>query len=64
VIGGGDVLAPADAAERILEGVEQQRFLILTHPEMHEFVVGKAEDPQRWIRGMSRLFTRAQALLG
>ena len=64
VIGGGEVLPPEDAAERILEGVEQDRFLILTHPEMHEFAVGKAQDPDRWIRGMSRLWTRAQALLG
>ena len=33
------------AAERILEGLEQDRFLILTHPEMHDFVVGKARGP-------------------
>jgi NAD(P)-dependent dehydrogenase (short-subunit alcohol dehydrogenase family) len=64
VIGGGDVLAPDQAVERIMEGLEQDRFLILTHPEMHEFVVGKAEDPERWIRGMSKLWSRAQALLG
>src|SRR3954452_10423911 len=63
LIGGGDVLAPEQAAERILEGVESDRFLILTHPEMREFVVGKAEDPDRWVRGMSRLWSRAQALL-
>src|SRR4051812_5658740 len=63
LIGGGDVLAPEQAAERILEAVEQDRFLILTHPDMHEFVVGKAEDPDRWVRGMSRLWSRAQALL-
>jgi hypothetical protein len=30
---------------------------------MQQFVVGKAQDPQRWIGGMSRLWTRAQALL-
>jgi hypothetical protein len=30
---------------------------------MHEFAVGKASEPERWIRGMSRLWTRAQALL-
>ncbi len=64
VIGGGDVLAPDQAVERILEGLQQDLFLILTHPEMHEFVVGKAEDPQRWIRGMAKLWSRAQALLG
>jgi NAD(P)-dependent dehydrogenase (short-subunit alcohol dehydrogenase family) len=64
VIGGGDVLAPEQAAERILEGLKQDSFLILTHPEMHEFVVGKAQDPQRWIRGMTKLWSRAQSLLG
>jgi NAD(P)-dependent dehydrogenase (short-subunit alcohol dehydrogenase family) len=63
VIGGGDVLAPELAADRILAGLAEDRFLILTHPEMHEFVVGKAEDPERWIRGMTKLFARAQALL-
>jgi NAD(P)-dependent dehydrogenase (short-subunit alcohol dehydrogenase family) len=64
VIGGGDVLAPEQAADRIIEGVRQDRFLILTHPEMHRFVVGKAEDPDRWVRGMAKLWSRAQALLG
>jgi NAD(P)-dependent dehydrogenase (short-subunit alcohol dehydrogenase family) len=64
VIGGGDVITPEQAAERILEGLHDELFLILTHPEMHEFVVGKAEDPERWIRGMAKLWTRAQALLG
>jgi NAD(P)-dependent dehydrogenase (short-subunit alcohol dehydrogenase family) len=63
-IGGGDVLAPEQAADRILEGLRQDLFLILTHPEMHEFVVGKAQDPQRWVRGMAKLWSRAQSLLG
>ena len=63
VIGGGDVLAPEQAAQRILEGLDEDRFLILTHPEMHDFVVGKAQDPERWIRGMTKLWGRAQALL-
>jgi len=63
-IGGGDVLSPEQAVERILEGLEEDRFLILTHPEMHRFVVGKAQDPQRWIGGMTKLWSRAQALLG
>jgi NAD(P)-dependent dehydrogenase (short-subunit alcohol dehydrogenase family) len=64
VIGGGDAMAPEQAAERILEGLGEDRFLILTHPEMHEFVVGKAENPERWIRGMSKLWARALELLG
>ena len=63
IIGGGEVLPAETAAERILEGVEEDRFLILTHPEMHEFAVGKAQEPERWVRGMSRLWVRAQTLL-
>jgi NAD(P)-dependent dehydrogenase (short-subunit alcohol dehydrogenase family) len=63
VIGGGEVLSPATAAARILDGLEQDRFLILTHPEMRDFVIGKAQDPDRWIRGMTKLWARAQALL-
>jgi NAD(P)-dependent dehydrogenase (short-subunit alcohol dehydrogenase family) len=63
VIGGGDPLAPEQAVERILEGLKQDLFLILTHPEMHDFVVGKAEDPERWVRGMTKLWARAQVLL-
>lgn len=63
IIGGGDVMTPADAARRILDGVAEDRFLILTHPEMQQFAVVKANDPERWIGGMSRLFSAAQALL-
>jgi NAD(P)-dependent dehydrogenase (short-subunit alcohol dehydrogenase family) len=63
VIGGGEVLAPERAAERILDELRDDRVLILTHPEMHRFVVGKAQDPERWVRGMAKLWSRAQALL-
>jgi NAD(P)-dependent dehydrogenase (short-subunit alcohol dehydrogenase family) len=64
VIGGGGVLTAEQAAERVLDDLRDDRFLILTHPEMQEFVVGKAQDPQRWIRGMTKLWARAQSLLG
>jgi NAD(P)-dependent dehydrogenase (short-subunit alcohol dehydrogenase family) len=63
VIGGGDVLSPDAAAERILAALAEDKFLILTHPEMQEFIDGKAADRDRWIRGMTRLWARAQALL-
>jgi NAD(P)-dependent dehydrogenase (short-subunit alcohol dehydrogenase family) len=63
IIGGGDVLSPVQAASRIFDGLAEDRFLILTHPEMRDFIVGKAHDPERWIGGMSRLWQRAQALL-
>ncbi len=63
VIGGGEVLPAAEAARRIVEAVTADRFLIYTHPEMQTFVQRKAEDPERWITGMQRLWARAQQLL-
>jgi NAD(P)-dependent dehydrogenase (short-subunit alcohol dehydrogenase family) len=63
VIGGGNVIAPEVAVERILSELADDRFLILTHPEMQEFIEQKAANRDRWIRGMSRLWARAQALL-
>jgi NAD(P)-dependent dehydrogenase (short-subunit alcohol dehydrogenase family) len=63
IIGGGDVLSPEAAAAQILAGTVEDRFLILTHPEMHQFVVRKASDPERWIRGMRRLWARTQQLM-
>ncbi len=62
-IGGGEVLAPDEAGRRIVDAVAADRFLIFTHPEMQEFVERKASDPDRWIRGMSRLWGRTQELL-
>ncbi len=63
VIGGGEVLPPAEAARRIVDAVREDRFLIFTHPEMHEYVDRKAADTDRWIRGMTRLWERSQQLL-
>jgi NAD(P)-dependent dehydrogenase (short-subunit alcohol dehydrogenase family) len=63
-IGGGDVLSPEEAAGRILDRLAEDRFLIYTHPEMQNFVVIKAQEPDRWIRGMTRLWSRTQSLLG
>lgn len=62
-IGGGEVLDPDEAGRRIVAAVTEGRFLIFTHPEMQEFVERKAADPDRWIRGMSRLWGRTQELL-
>jgi hypothetical protein len=53
-----DVLEPADVAEAIIAGVREERFLILPHPAVAEYVARKAADPERWLRGMRRLVRR------
>jgi NAD(P)-dependent dehydrogenase (short-subunit alcohol dehydrogenase family) len=42
-------------ADRVVEGLREERFLILPHPEVHEFSGYKANDPERWLKGMRRL---------
>jgi NAD(P)-dependent dehydrogenase (short-subunit alcohol dehydrogenase family) len=62
MIGGGEVLGPDGAAAAILAGVADERLLILTHPDMQLFIERKASDPDRWAKGMRRLWARAQDL--
>jgi NAD(P)-dependent dehydrogenase (short-subunit alcohol dehydrogenase family) len=49
------VLEPDDVAEAVVEGVREERFLILTHPEVADYVQRKAGDYDRWLAGMRRL---------
>ena len=38
-----------------VEAVDEERFLILPHAEVLEFMRRKTSDYDRWIRGMQRL---------
>ncbi len=53
------LLATAIAAEQVaqaaIEGLADERFLILPHPEVAEYFRRKASDYDRWLRGMRRL---------
>jgi NAD(P)-dependent dehydrogenase (short-subunit alcohol dehydrogenase family) len=48
-------LAPEQVAQAVVEGIHDERFLILPHPEVGEFFQRKAADYDRWLRGMRRL---------
>jgi NAD(P)-dependent dehydrogenase (short-subunit alcohol dehydrogenase family) len=49
------MLEPEQVAECVVKGLEEERFLILPHPEVAEYVRRKATDYDRWLRGMRRL---------
>jgi len=49
------VLTVEQAAAAIADGLEQGRFLILTHPEVLGFFQRKASDYDRWLGGMRRV---------
>jgi NAD(P)-dependent dehydrogenase (short-subunit alcohol dehydrogenase family) len=48
-------LEPEQVADDVVKGLEAERFLILPHGEVAEYVRRKAVDPDRWLRGMRRL---------
>jgi NAD(P)-dependent dehydrogenase (short-subunit alcohol dehydrogenase family) len=54
----GAVLEPAEVAERVVESIEAERFFVLPHPEVAQYVQLKASDPERWLGGMRKLQRR------
>jgi NAD(P)-dependent dehydrogenase (short-subunit alcohol dehydrogenase family) len=50
-----DVLEPEAVAAAVVDGLREERFLILPHPEVAEFFRRKADDYDRWLAGMRRL---------
>lgn len=51
----GILLTPDEVAEHVLDAIARERFLVLPHPEVLEFVRRKASDHARWIARMQRL---------
>ena len=49
------VLLPAEVARMVLAAMEEERFMILSHPQVQEYVQRKAADRGRWLSGMRRL---------
>lgn len=48
-------LEPEVVADAVVQGIDSERFLILPHPEVAEFFRRKADDYDRWLRGMRRM---------
>lgn len=57
-------IEPEDVAAAVVEGLQDERFLILPHPEVAQYVQRKAADPDRWLAGMRRLQARIEGVLG
>jgi NAD(P)-dependent dehydrogenase (short-subunit alcohol dehydrogenase family) len=53
-----DALEPAAVAASVVEGLRDERFLILPHPEVLAYFQRKAADYDRWLDGMRRLRSR------
>ena len=54
--------APEEVADVVVQGLADERFLILPHPEVAEYFKRKADDYDRWLRGMRRMQAAVAAM--
>jgi NAD(P)-dependent dehydrogenase (short-subunit alcohol dehydrogenase family) len=47
-------ISPEELAEAVVAGLAEEKFLILPHPEVAEYMRRKTGDYDRWLRGMRR----------
>lgn len=48
-------LEPEQVAEAFVTALDDNRFLVLPHPEVAGYYATRATEPERWLRGMRRL---------
>jgi NAD(P)-dependent dehydrogenase (short-subunit alcohol dehydrogenase family) len=56
-----NALEPEAVAEIVLQGIRDEKFLILPHPEVAEYFHRKADDYDRWLKGMRRMRANIQS---
>ena len=59
----GRIIEAEEVADVVVEGLRDERFLILPHPQVEQFVATKTTDRDRWLTGMRRLQSEQLAML-
>ncbi|MER5256577.1 MULTISPECIES: SDR family oxidoreductase [unclassified Streptomyces] len=54
-------IEPDDVAQALFEGMEENRFLILPHPEVAEYYRIRAAEPDKWLTGMNHIQQKWEA---
>ncbi len=57
------LIEPSEVATAVVDGLRDERFLILPHPEVATYYERRATDPDRWLAGMARLQARIMGTL-
>lgn len=55
------IIEPEELAQTVVEALREERFHVLPHPEVKEYVRRKGDDIDRWLAGMRRLRRRSLA---
>ncbi len=58
------IIEADELAAVVVDAVRDERFHVLPHPEVGDYVKRKADDTDRWLRGMRRLRAKAIELMG
>jgi NAD(P)-dependent dehydrogenase (short-subunit alcohol dehydrogenase family) len=53
-------IEPEEVGEALWQGLADGRFLVLPHPEVRQYYGMRAEDTDRWLRGMNRMQQRIE----
>jgi NAD(P)-dependent dehydrogenase (short-subunit alcohol dehydrogenase family) len=54
-LGANHTLEPHEVADAVVSGLQEEKFLILPHPEVEKYFQNKANDYERWLGGMRKL---------
>ena len=57
----GGLIEPEDVADAVVEGIREERTLILPHENVAGFMALKGADPERWLQGMRRIVREARS---
>ncbi len=54
------IIEAAQLAQTVVDTLREERFYVLPHPEVEDYVRRKGDDVDRWLHGMRRLRRKAQ----
>lgn len=54
-------ISTAECAEAVIKGLESEKFLILPHEEVAQFIINKAENRDRWLHSLRKIRTAVLA---
>jgi NAD(P)-dependent dehydrogenase (short-subunit alcohol dehydrogenase family) len=57
-----NMVTPEQVADDCLAAMRDERFLVLPHPEVLDYLRGKTADVERWLGGMRKLRAKSEAM--
>ncbi|XOV85588.1 MAG: SDR family oxidoreductase [bacterium] len=55
------IIEPEELAQTVVQAIAEERFYVLPHPEVEDYVRRKGDNIDRWLKGMRRLRQRSNS---